>query len=61
VLQGDGDDVGPVVVARARVGTLYERADSDGEVLALPGGPGLRVAQGGEQCAELVDGALVDW
>jgi hypothetical protein len=62
VLQGDGDDVGSVVVTRARkVSALDERADSDGEPLGLAGGPGLRVAQGGEQCAELVDGGPVDW
>ncbi|MDX3848711.1 hypothetical protein [Streptomyces europaeiscabiei] len=58
VLQGDGDDVGSVVVAWARVSAFYGRADPDGEVLALAGGPGLRVAQGGEQRAELVDGGL---
>ena len=50
-----------MVVTRARVSALNERADPDGEALALAGGPGLRVAQGGEQRAELVDGGLVYW
>ncbi len=50
MLQGDGDDVGSVVISRARVSALYERADPDGEVLALAGGPGLRFAHGEAAC-----------
>ncbi|MFF7535309.1 hypothetical protein ACFZB2_40600 [Streptomyces bobili] len=41
------------------MGTFYERAALDGDVLGLAEGPGLRVSQGGEQCAELVDGGFV--
>jgi hypothetical protein len=48
-----------VVLTRARVSALYERADPDCKVLALAWGPGLRVAKGGEQRAEPIDGGLV--
>lgn len=41
VLQGDGDDVGPVIVTRPGVSPLDEGADSHGDVLAVSGGPGL--------------------
>ncbi len=48
-----------MVVARSGVDALDERADPDGDVLACARRPELRVTQGGEQCAELVDDGLI--
>ncbi len=64
MLQGNGDEVGSVVVAGPGVGPLDERADPHRDVLAVAGRPGLRGAEGGdggEVCAERVDDGLVHW
>lgn len=48
-----------MIVAGSGVCAFDERADAHGDVLGAAGGPGLRVAQGGERRAELVDDGLV--
>ena len=49
--QGDGDEVGAVVVAEPGAGPLDERVGPDCDVLVASRCPGLRVLAGGERIA----------
>lgn len=57
--EGDGDQVGAVVVAGAGLGAADERADPDGDVPVAARRPGLQILAGVEQCSEGVEGGLV--